>query len=71
MAYIAVNKFHKEIKDPDLYILKEKASSTIKELKEQMFEALKEHLYGSIEAIDKIEKIKFEIQRVKRIYDLL
>jgi hypothetical protein len=36
-----------------------------------MFEALKEHLYGSIEAIDKIEKIKFEIQRVKRIYDLL
>lgn len=71
MAYIAVNKFHNEIKDLDLCISKEKASSTIKELKEQLFEALKEHLYGSIEAIDKIEKIKLDIQRVKRMYDLL
>lgn len=71
MAFFQIHNFHTEIKNLDIYISKEQASATIKDLKEQMFEALKEHLYGSIEAIDKIEKIKFEIQRVKRLYDIL
>jgi len=71
MAYIAVNKFHKEIKNLDIHISKDQASATIKDLKEQMFEALKEHLYGSKDAIEKIDKLKYEIQRVKRMYDLL
>lgn len=71
MAYFQINKFHKEIKNLDIHISKDQVSATIKDLKEQMFEALKEHLYGSIDAIDKIEKIKLEIQRVKRMYDLL
>lgn len=71
MAYFQINKFHKEIKNLDIYVSKEQVSATLKDLKEQMFEALKEHLYGSKDAIEKIDKLKHEIQRVKRMYDVL
>lgn len=71
MAYIQMNKFYNDSDIEDTIHSKEKAHSTIKVLKEQLFEALKEHLYGSKKAIEKIEKLKFEIQRTKRMYDML
>lgn len=71
MAYIQMNNFYNDVDIEDTVHSKEKAYSTIKVLKEQLFEALKDHLYGSKTAIEKIEKLKIEIQKTKRTYDML
>jgi|TARA_B110000208_G_C11388547_1_gene291457 hypothetical protein len=71
MAYIQMNKFYNDVDIEDTFHSKEKAYSTIKVLKEHLFEALKDHLYGSKTAIEKIEKLKIEIQKTKITYDIL
>jgi hypothetical protein len=71
MAYIQMNKFYNVVDIEDAAHSKEEAYSTIKVLKEKLFEALKEHLYGSKTAIEKIEKLKMEIQKTKITYDIL
>ena len=71
MAYIQMNKFYNVADIEDPVHSNEEAYSTIKVLKEKLFEALKEHLYGSKTAIEKIEKLKMEIQKTKITYDIL
>lgn len=66
-----MNKFYNDTNIEDTVHSKEKAYSAIKALKEQLFEALKEHLYGSKTAIERIEKLKNEIQKTKITYDIL
>ena len=58
-----MNKFYNDTNIEDTVHSKEKAYSAIK--------ALKEHLYGSKTAIERIEKLKNEIQKTTITYDIL
>jgi len=69
MAFIALNNFSMD--NNNEFLSKGKTLEILNSLREELFQAMKEHLYGSRDAIDKINTLKKRVQEVNHYYTLL